>query len=214
MLPIELSFRIPTNQIKYLAFITFKCLARYWKLISFPDHISILQHLPMISTAWTDKNTQDSHCGIKQTKQSLFWKYWIIFIFCGYPKIYGYKICFKVSFSYIIINAHCNAHCNVRKLITIPFLSTVSLWLNNTLHWVSTYTCLREIVLKKMAIHLIWITFHVGVSGFLNFNNKKKVYVIKMSSRIVLSGEPVLDSKKRHERQRLWAGCSWENLRL
>ena len=36
----------------------------------------------------------------------------------------------------------------------------------------STYPCLREIVSGKIAIHLISITLHVGVSGFLNFNNK------------------------------------------
>ena len=77
------------------------------------------------------------------------------------------------------LHSYHHAHCNVGKLITVPFPSTASLWLNNTLHWVSTYTCLREIVPKKMAIHLIWITFHVGVSVFWSLIAKIKD-VIKM----------------------------------
>ena len=79
------------------------------------------------------------------------------------------------------LHSYHHAHCNVGKLITVPFPSTASLWLNNTLHWVSTYTCLREIVPKKMAIHLIWITFHVGVSVFWSLIAKIKD-VIKMWS--------------------------------
>ena len=97
---------------------------------------------------------------------------------------------FKISLSHIIINiglhSYHHAYCNVGKLTTVPFLSTASRWLNNTLHWVSTYPCLREIVPKKMAIHLIWTTFHVGVSVFWSLIAKIKD-VIKMWSPFFFS---------------------------
>ena len=82
---------------------------------------------------------------------------------------------FKISLSHIIINIGLNsyhhAYCNVGKLTTVPFLSTASRWLNNTLHWVSTYPCLREIVPKKN-----------GHSSYLNHFSRRCISVLKFNS--------------------------------